>query len=109
MAESKLHRAVLEEPGLLLLGATAVATVSYLLHDLPPPNALIGQVIFGYVPIVLGCIAVWLCIRARRKTAHKRLVTLYTVALSPFAFGYPAWIVVLWFLYASGRYKGPMP
>ena len=43
----------------------------------------------------------WLCIRARKKTAHKRLVALFAVVLAPFAFSYPAWMVILWVLYVS--------
>jgi hypothetical protein len=67
------------------------------------------QVILGYFPVLLGSVAIWLCIRARRKAAHKRLVALYAVVLAPFAFSYPAWIAILWMMYLSGRYKGPMP
>jgi hypothetical protein len=51
----------------------------------------------------------WLCIMAWRNTTHKLLVSLYTIALAPFAFSYPAWVAFIWILYISGRYKGPMP
>ena len=50
-----------------------------------------------------------LCVLAAIKSAHKRLVALYAVVLAPFAFCYPAWMIILWILFASGRYTGPMP
>jgi hypothetical protein len=50
-----------------------------------------------------------LCVLAINRAAHKRLVVLYAVILAPFAFAYPAWMIVLWILYTSGSYHGAMP
>jgi hypothetical protein len=96
-------------PSLLLIVATGIAAVSLFLHLLAPARTLGTEVALGYVPFLLGCAAMWLCIEARRNTTHKLPVLLYTIVLAPFAFSYPAWMIFIWILYISGRYRGPMP
>jgi hypothetical protein len=92
--------------------ATLVAATSFLLPEIAPKvlaKTLLNDLAFGYFSILLGCVSMWLCVRARRKAVHKILVTVYAVVLSPFAFSLPAWMLFVWFMYASGRYNGPMP
>jgi hypothetical protein len=98
-----------DSPALFLIIATAISAVSLFLHVIAPARTLGTEVALGYVPVLLGCAAMWLCIMAWRNTTHKLLVSLYTIALAPFAFSYPAWVAFIWILYISGRYKGPMP
>jgi hypothetical protein len=98
-----------EGPAILLAAATVISAVSFFFHDIAKGQTLGAEAILGYAPVVMGAIAMALCIRARKKTVHKRLVVLYAVLLAPFAFSYPAWIAFLWIVYISGRYKGPMP
>jgi hypothetical protein len=109
MPEQMAHQGVLDRPALLIAGATLVAVVSFLSHLIVPSKTLLSDLALGYVPILLGCVSMLLCDRARRRTTHRRLVTLYAVIISPFAFSYPAWILILWILYAPGRYNGSMP
>ena len=42
-------------------------------------------------------------------TKHKIAVLVYAILLAPIAFSYPAWLLYLWVLYATGAYKGPLP
>jgi hypothetical protein len=93
----------------LLTLATVIALISLFLHTIIEPKGLGSEAVIGYVPVLLGCVSMWLCVRARRNTKHKGLVLSYTLFLAPFAFSYPAWIVFLWLTYASGKYSGPMP
>lgn len=72
-------------------------------------SGVLVEVFVGYMPVLLGCISMWLCYRAYRRATRKKLVVAYAVLLAPFAFSYPAWIVFLWMMFATGRYKGPMP
>jgi hypothetical protein len=69
--------------------------------------------IFGFfaypIPLVLGGLAMLLCLTARLRTRHKRLVVAYTVFLAPFAFSWPAWMAYIAVLYFCGKYAGPMP
>lgn len=84
----------------MLFVATAIAVSSFCLLALP------GQ-LFSYLPILLGCFSMLLCILARRRAVYKDLVTLYMILLSPFAFCYPAWFLLFYVVLASG-YQGPM-
>jgi hypothetical protein len=93
----------------LLASATAVAIVSFYFFALVKPNGLTEEVFLGYIPVMLGGVSMWLCLRARKKAARKRLVLSYAIVLAPFAFNYPASLLILWLLYVSGRYHGPMP
>lgn len=93
-----------------LLGlATAVAALSLCLNFLVRPDSWPAQEVIGYVPIPLGFLSMWLCLKARTKATRKALVVGYAIVLAPFAFNYPAWLFFTWVLYASGRYHGPMP
>ncbi len=97
------------KPAWLLVCATAVATLSFLFHIMATPRTLLGETIWGYFPLLLGFVSMWLCFKARNEAVHKGLVLLYAIVLAPFAFSYPAWLLILWVGYASGRYHGPMP
>jgi hypothetical protein len=93
----------------VLLGfATPVALASFFFH-LIIPNGLIFEVVLGYVPIVLGGVCLWLGYSAFRIARHKLSTVAYVVLLTPFAFSYPAWLLFIWTMHASGRYHGPMP
>lgn len=94
-----------------LLGfATAIAVVSFFSNNIWSINrSLLTDALLGYVPILCGLVCMWLCFQARKKTYHKRLVLMYAILLAPFAFCYPAWFLILWILYGSGAYRGPMP
>jgi hypothetical protein len=107
--EETLHHKVTEGPVVLLIAATIISAMSFAFHTMAIGKTLGTEVILGYFPVLLGVAAMWLCIRARKKTAHKRLVALFAVVLAPFAFSYPAWMVILWILFISGRYKGALP
>jgi hypothetical protein len=103
------HLKATEEPAVLLIAATIISAVSFFFHMMAAGRTLGAEVILGYLPLLLGFVAMWLCIWASKRSTHKRLVALYTVVLAPFAFSYPAWMVILWVVYISGRYKGPLP
>ena len=78
----------------LLALATTFAIVSLgLLLALPLSGKF--ATIFGWLPIFLGCVTMWLCWRARRVARHKTAVLIYAILLVPFAFSYPAGILVL--------------
>ncbi len=94
---------------MLIALATVLAGLSLFSHDILRPTNLNTQLAFGYIPVILGCVCLWLCIKARTKAKHKNLVLLYTVLILPFAFSYPAWLFFIWIMYASGKYNGPMP
>ena len=94
---------------ILLACATAIAVVSPLTGQIFDPKTPNSQFLVGYIPLVLGCICMWLCFRAQRQAKHRKMILLYAGLLAPFAFAYPAWIAFLCFEYASGRYTGPMP
>jgi hypothetical protein len=72
-------------------------------------QSLVGDFVFGAGMLALGCISMWLCFRAWQKAARKWLVLAYAAVLAPFAFGIPAWMIILIVLFKSGRYHGPMP
>jgi hypothetical protein len=91
----------------LLDAATALSALSLFFH-LFIGQGLIAQAVFGYVPILLGFIVLWLCWRARGRTRHKTAVVLYAIFLAPFAFSYPAWIFFIWVWYRAGA-QGPLP
>jgi hypothetical protein len=93
----------------MLLAATALAAISFAFHMIVRNRSVGTEAILGYVPVLLGCICMWLCFRAHRSAVHKRLILLYAVILAPFAFSYPAWVLILWVEYISGRYHGPLP
>ena len=109
MAGRTPHLRLLESPATLLMTATAISTLSFFFRALVPAKPLVMELILAYSPLLFGGVAMGLCIMAVSKAAHKRLIVLYTMTLAPFAFGYPAWMIILWILYASGRYKGAMP
>lgn len=94
---------------MLLISATAISTASFLLHVPAVDHPLGLALIFAYIPLLFGSVAMLLCVLALLKSKRKSLVLVYTVVLAPFAFSYPAWIIILWVLYTSGGYKGPMP
>jgi hypothetical protein len=93
----------------LLAFATAAAILSMSFHILITPSSLLAEAVLGYVPILLGFLSIWLCCRAWARATHKTLVLVYAVVLTPFAFSYPAWLLVIWVLYKSGNYHGPLP
>jgi hypothetical protein len=95
--------------GLLLVGATVLAAVSFSFHIIVRASSVGTEAILGYIPVLLGCICMWLCLKARRAAGRKWLVLSYAVVLAPFAFSYPAWSLILWVEYISGRYRGPLP
>jgi hypothetical protein len=109
VSERTLQLKLTEGPAVLLIAATVISAVSFSFHMMATGKTLGAEVILGYFPVLLGFVAMLLCIWAGRKSTHKGLVALYAVVLAPFAFSYPAWMVILWVLYVSGRYKGPMP
>lgn len=93
----------------LLSAATAVAGLSFFWHTLSWTKSLYAETVLGYVPLALGVVCLWLCLKARGRTTYKRLVLCYSVILAPFAFSYPAWMLVVWIAFESGHYNGPMP
>jgi len=93
----------------LLVCATLIALTSFFASEFPIAKSLAGDLILGYGMLALGCVSMWLCFQARQRSDHKGMVLFYTVILAPFAFGIPAWVAVLWWLFKSGRYNGPMP
>ncbi len=102
------RRSQLTAPFFLLVTATVLASLSFF-FILLPIRSLPAQVGFGYLPLLLGCASLWLCLKARKRAKHKVLVIVYSVMLAPFAFSYPAWLLIVWILYSSGHYNGPMP
>jgi len=90
-----------------LASATALSVFSLFLLTLVHTGP-IAELALGYVPILLGAVAMWLCWRARKAARHKTAVLLYTIFLAPFAFSYPAWMAFVWAWYAVGG-KGPFP
>jgi len=109
MTDKPLRFKKTEEAAVLLLAATMISALSFFFHMLLTGRTLGTEVVLAYFPVLLGFVAMWLCICAGRKTARKGLVALYAAVLAPFAFSYPAWMVILWTLYASGCYTGSMP
>jgi hypothetical protein len=103
------HRSEGADSAVLLVGATAVAVLSFLFHMITRQSSLLSEAVWGYFPVLLGSVSMWLCFKARKEAIHKGFVLLYAILLAPFAFSYPAWLLILWALYASGRYHGPMP
>ena len=97
------------KPAALLSAATALAALSFFWHTLPWTKSLDVEIVLGYVPLVSGVVCVWLCLKARSRTKHKGLVLCYSVHLAPFAFSYPAWMLIVWIAFESGHYNGPMP
>jgi len=100
---------VATKPLVLLISATAVAAFSFFFHTFGSVRSLAAETVLGYIPLLLGCASLWLCLKAYERAKHKGLVGAYSIMLSPFAFSYPAWILILWILFASGHYNGPMP
>jgi hypothetical protein len=109
MSEGTLHIKPQEGPAAPLVAATAISAVSFFFHMFAAAKTLGTDLIVAYIPLLLGLAAMWLCFVAIRRTAHKRLATVYAVILAPFAFSYPAWMALIWMLYISGRYAGPVP
>lgn len=97
-----------ESPVLIAL-ASALAVLTLFSPNICKPTNLFTELACGYTPLLLGCLSLWLCMKARRKAKHKKLVVLYTVILLPFAFGYPVWLLFIWIMYRYGNYHGPMP
>lgn len=89
--------------------ATALAVLSFFWHTLLARKSLYAEALLGYVPLMLGTVCMWLCFKARVRAKHKSLVLWYSLALAPFAFSYPAWMLIVWIAFASARYNGPMP
>ncbi|HEX5226318.1 MAG TPA: hypothetical protein VFW44_01350 [Bryobacteraceae bacterium] len=92
----------------LLIAATCLAAISLSLDLLISARALVTEILLGYAPILLGSVAMWLCLQARRTAQHKTAVLLYTILLAPFAFSYPAWLAFVWIWYRAGG-SGPFP
>jgi hypothetical protein len=93
----------------LVACATGVAIASLSSAFILDPKTLNAQLAVGYTPILLGCLSMWLCFKARQKARHKRGVLLYAILLAPIAFCYPALMIFIWLMYVSGKYTGPMP
>jgi hypothetical protein len=93
----------------ILLGCATVVALGSFFFLLIIPNGLVYEATLGYVPIALGGICLWLGYSAFRIARHKFSTAAYMVILTPFAFSYPARLLFLWIMYASGRYDGPMP
>jgi hypothetical protein len=93
----------------LLACATAIGILSLFSHGIVSATPLVVWIEDGYVPLVLGGLSMLLCFVARQRTRHKRLVVAYAVLLAPFAFSYPAWMLFLWVMCASGKLAGPWP
>jgi len=92
----------------LLVAATVLSAVSLFFQAIVGARRLITETFLGYLPILLGCISMWLCWRAHQKARRKTLVLCYSILLAPFAFSYPAWIAFLYVWYRSGG-GGPFP
>jgi dolichol kinase len=94
----------------MLLGcATAIAILSLFLPEVFLAMPFILHFVAYPIPLVLGGLTMLLCLMARQRTRHKRLVVAYAVFLAPFAFSWPAWMAYIAVLYFSGKYTGPMP
>lgn len=109
MPANELLRKIWNRPTGLLSSAAAIAAVSLFFEPVIRPQRLFAQVVLGYIPVLLGCISMWLCIRASKRSNHKRIVFLYAIVLAPFAFAYPVWWALLYIAYVTGRYNGPTP
>jgi len=97
------------KPVQLLTLATAVAVLSLYFNVVVTSRFLLAEAALSYMPMLLGSLSMWLCLKARAKSSHKALVLTYAIVLAPFAFSYPAWMFFIWVMYASGHYHGPMP
>lgn len=109
MGSRELFRRIQDSPAALLISATAIANISVFFGTIIGQPPLLAEVVLGYVPLLVGCFCMWLCILATRRSRHKVLIFLYAVVLAPFAFGYPFWLGELYIMTVTGRYKGPMP
>jgi hypothetical protein len=94
---------------MLLACATVIAILSLFVPRIVSANLAITRLIGFVAPFPLGGISMLLCLEARQRTQHKRLVTAYAWLLAPFAFSWPAWMAYVAVLYFSGKYTGPMP
>jgi hypothetical protein len=96
-----------------LFAATTLAIFSFLFEllfrSIFVATPLYFETILGYIPIVLGCVCLWLCVEATRRAKQKWLVIGYMILLAPFAFSYPAWMLFVWVAFTYGGYRGPMP
>jgi hypothetical protein len=97
--------------GAAVLGAASVFTplIPVKLRSMSGGLPLLAELIIDYVPVPLGCVSMWFCVRAWKKSRHKLLVALYAIALAPFAFCYPLWYTLLYIAYRTGRLHGAMP
>jgi len=97
----------------LLSYATLVGGASFLPHPVAADafqlRSLNSDLIEGYTMLGLGCISMYLCYKAWRRSRHRWLVLLYAVILAPFAFSLPASLAFIWIAYATCHYTGPMP
>jgi hypothetical protein len=93
---------------LLMISATVLAAVSFLLNVVIRVRSLILEIAIGYIPLLIGCVCLRLCYMAYKRAERRPLVLWWSIALTPFAFSYPAWAVILGFLRATGLYAVPM-
>ena len=100
-------------PPVLLFIATVIACISVTfplkLHPIISPDSFVAELPLGYIPLLCGCVCMYICFKAWQRSIHRVAVILYSTALAPFAFSYPAWMVFIWIAYAYGGYQGPMP
>jgi hypothetical protein len=80
----------------LLVAATVLSLVSLGLFFVLLPSGQMSKPLVALLPILLGCVSMWLCWRARRAARHKIAVIVYAIVLAPFAFSYPAGLALLW-------------
>ena len=89
---------------LYLLAATGIAAASFFIGTIRdwvlgiPRTISAADMLFAIAPLALGATSFLLCIGALRASTSRprpRFVFLYTVALSPWAFGYPGWMITL--------------
>ncbi len=95
----------------LLLGVVTILAASSFLFGLIVPGAFEGgfNPAGASAPLLIGCVCTLMGYKVWNAAGRLGGVGIYLLLLLPFAFGYPAWIVLLVIAYLSGQYSGPMP
>lgn len=98
----------------LLTAGTCVAIFSFFLQFIvgafvrePWPANLRSACLIAWP--ILGFVSMWLCSKAAMSVRRKGIVAIYLVALAPFAFGYPGWMLLLLASCVFRGCTGPMP
>ena len=90
----RLRGALSTAPGLLVLGTLVAAWL---------------DLVYAYVPFLLGGVSMLPCFAAHQRSTHKPLVIAYIIILIPFAFSYPALLAFIFIEWKWSGYTGAMP